>query len=562
MPGRKSLPTIEEQLSARLKNAIEQTYPELGSVPAPEVAVPREEGFGDYSANVALTLSKQLKRPPREVAEKLVVALGDAGGLVAEVSVAGPGFLNLSLSRAALTGALEEALRLGPAFGRSAGGAGLKVQVEFVSANPTGPLNVVNARAAAFGGTLARLLNAAGFEAATEFYVNDVGNQIDRLGESFLARYREAKGMGPAVIPENGYKGAYLADLAGQLPDASVPAGWDSAEPGAETAGRFSRLAVERMLAWQEKDLRAYGTTYDRWYLQSELYPEAIRKTLDLIREKGFTEEKEGALWLTTTRFGDDQDRVLVRSNGEPTYFLADLAYHADKYARGFRRVIDIWGPDHHGHIPRMQAGMEIMGFGKEWLEVIIVQQVNLLSGGQPVKMSKREGEFVTLDDLVREVGKDTAIFFFLMRRANSHLDFDLDLARSTSDENPVYYVKYAHARISGILRVAAERGTSGADNPAGGDPTHLVHPTELTLMRLIAQFPDLIRGAAEAREPHRLATYVRKLSAAFHPFYHQCRVVGEETNLAHARLLLCAATRQTLANGLALMNIEAPETM
>jgi arginyl-tRNA synthetase len=556
------LPTIEEELSERLKDAIETTYPELaGQVAPPEVAIPREEGFGDYSANVALALAKKLKRPPREVAEKLLQALGQGGGLLDQVSIAGPGFLNMTLSRDTLTRSLHDALAQGPRFGASRAGGGTRMQVEFVSANPTGPLNVVNARAAAFGGTLARVLNAAGFDCATEFYVNDVGTQIDLLGESLLARFREAQGLGDAVIPENGYQGVYLADLARDLPDDQVPAGWRDAD-SRDVAARFSRLAVERILAWQEKDLGEYGTRFDRWFLQSELYPDAVQKTLQEIRGKGFTTEKEGALWLATTRFGDDQDRVLVRSNGEPTYFLADLAYHADKYRRGIRKAIDIWGPDHHGHIPRMQAGMEIMGFGADWLEVIIVQQVNLISGGEPVKMSKRLGEFITLDDLVREVGKDTAIFFFLMRRANSHLDFDLDLAKSTSDENPVYYVKYAHARISSILRVAKERGSAGADHPEAGDPSHLTHPTELALMRLIAQFPDQIRGAALAREPHRLATYVRRLSAAFHPFYHQCRVVGEEAHVAHARLMLCAATRQVIANGLALMNIDAPESM
>jgi arginyl-tRNA synthetase len=556
------VPTIEQSLASSLKEALASTWPEAADIlPSPEVAVPREEGFGDYATNAALLLAKALKKPPRDIAATLAGAWAKTSPLVGKVEVAGPGFLNVTLAPAALQGMAHEVLRAGADYGRSDIGAGQRMQVEFVSANPTGPLNVVNARAAAFGGTLARLFNAAGWRCATEFYVNNVGTQIDLLGESLLARYREAHGGGPAVIPENGYRGRYLADLAGQLEGADVAAALAKGDDAA-VARDFSRIATERIRAWQEGDLARYGTTFDRWYLQSELYPEAVEKTLALLVERGYVVENDGAKWLATTRFGDDQDRVLVRSNGEPTYFLADIAYHADKHVRGFEHVIDIWGPDHHGHIPRMQAGIEILGYGREWLEVIIVQQVNLLSEGQPVKMSKRAGELVTLTDLIEDVGKDTAIFFFLMRRANSHLDFDLDVARKTSDENPVYYVKYAHARIASLIRKARETGTPGAGDPAAGDASRLVHPAEAELLKLLAQFPDTVAGAATAREPHRVANYLRRLSAAFHPFYHQCRVIGEEPATAHARLLLSEAVRTTLANGLGLLNIDAPESM
>lgn len=553
-----TMKTVEERLGDSLSRAIAAAYPDLGpEAPRPEVAVPREEGFGDYSSNIAMGLARLLKRPPRQVAETLAGMLGTLSDpLVGQATVAGPGFLNVTLSREALAGAVADVLRAGATYGRSARGGGRRYQVEFVSANPTGPLNVVNARAAAFGGALARLFNAAGYDCRTEFYVNDVGTQIDLLGESFMARHAEAQGGGPAVIPENGYRGEYLLDLARGLSAADFGPGGAAAASAAD----FSRLAVRRILAWQEGDLRNYGTTYDRWYLQSELYPDAVEATRKKLIAAGFTVENEGAFWLATTRFGDDQDRVLVRSNGEPTYFLADIAYHWGKHERGFEHVIDIWGPDHHGHIPRMQAAMQVMGLPAGFLEVIIVQQVNLLSGGEPVKMSKRAGEFITLDDLVRDVGKDTALFFFLMRRANSHLDFDMDLARSTSDENPVYYVKYAHARISGILRRARDEGMEPPDGTA--DLSRLEHPAERALMRQLLQFPDLIQGAAEAREPHRLTTYLRTLAATFHPFYHQCRVLGEEAGVAAARLALCEATRRVLANGLALMTIDAPESM
>ena len=550
--------TLEERLADSLRRAVAAAYPDLGdAAPAAEVAVPREEGFGDYSTNVAMTLARVLKRNPRQVAEALAAGLAAIGDpLVGQATVAGPGFLNLTLSPTALSDVVADVLTRGPEFGRTSGGAGRKTQVEFVSANPTGPLNVVNARAAAFGGTLARLFNAAGYDCQTEFYVNDVGTQIDLLGESFKARYAEAQGEGPAVIPENGYQGEYLLDLAKAL----TPADFGAAGAAGTSAAEFSRLAVKRILAWQSTDLANYGTTYDRWYLQSELYPDAVEATRRKLVEAGYVVDKEGAQWLSTTRFGDDQDRVLVRSTGEPSYFLADIAYHWGKRQRGFEHVIDIWGPDHHGHIPRMQAAMEVMGLGREFLEVIIVQQVNLLSNGEPVKMSKRAGEFITLDDLVRDVGKDTALFFFLMRRANSHLDFDMDLARSTSDENPVYYVKYAHARISGILRKAEAEGMPAPSRDAY--VALLTHPTERALMRQMIQYADLLKGAALAREPHRLTTYLRQLAGLFHPFYHHCRVVGEAPELAAARLALCEAVRRVLANGLALMTIDAPESM
>lgn len=556
------MPTIEGELAGRLRETIAGLWPEAATlVPNPEIAVPREEGFGDYSSNAAMLLAKALKKNPREIAGKLAEAMADSSDLLEKVEVAGPGFLNLTLSRSRLEAVPDQVLAEGAAYGRSDAGGGRSVLVEFVSANPTGPLNVVNARAAAFGGTLGRLFNAAGWRASTEFYVNDVGNQIDLLGQSLLARYRESRGGGPAIIPENGYQGAYLADIAGQLvgPDVDTALARGSDDL---IARDFSAIATARIRAWQKGDLEKYGTTFDRWFLQSELYPDAVQRTLALIKERGYVVEQDDAQWLATTRFGDDQDRVLVRGNGEPTYFLADLAYHAHKHARGFDHVIDIWGPDHHGHIPRMQAGMEILGYGKHWLEVIIVQQVNLLSAGQPVKMSKRAGEMVTLSDLVDDVGKDTATFFFLMRKASSHLDFDLDVARKTSDENPVYYVKYAHARIASLIRKAGEAGTPGSKDPAAGNSKLLTHPTEITLMRQLTRLPETIVGSAIHRECHRITNYLRDLSAAFHPFYHQCRVVGEDPAVAHARLKLCAAVKQALANGMALINVDAPESM
>jgi len=539
-----------------VNEALARLHPGAGV--SADIEIPREAGHGDYATNVAMNLARPLRRAPRAIAEALAADLRRRDDLFAAVEVAGPGFINFRVAPARLRLGLASILAAGPAWGRSDAGGGKRVQVEFVSANPTGPLNVVNARAAAFGGTLTRLLAAAGHDARSEFYVNDVGRQIDLLGASFLARYRETRGGGDAVIPEGGYQGEYLRDLAAALDPSDTDALLAGKSAG-EAAAAMAALAVERVTEWQRRDLAAYGTVFDRWFYQHELYPEAVERALALFRERGEVEERDGALWFASTRYGDDQDRVLVRQNGQPTYFLADVAYHVDKHERGFGKVIDIWGPDHHGYIGRMKAAAEASGYGPDWLEVLIVQQVNLLSGGQPVKMSKRRGEFITLEDLIEEVGKDTAIFFFLQRRAESHLDFDLDLARKQSDENPVFYVKYAHARISGILRKASEEGAPG---PEGADTALLADERELALMKTLLQLPSVVAGAAEAREPHRLTNYLRDVAQAFHLFYHHCRVVGPDAGLTRARLALTEGARRVLANGLALMDIEAPERM
>lgn len=550
---------MERQIREALSEALRRAVPEAAQTGvAAEIEVPREKGHGDFATSVAMLLAKPLRRAPRAVAEPLAAALRERTDLFASVEIAGPGFINLRVAPVLVQRGLGEILAAGKDWGKSDTGAGKRVQVEFVSANPTGPLNVVNARAAAFGGALTRLLCAAGYDAASEFYVNNVGRQIDLLGESLLARWREARGEGEAVIPEGGYQGEYLKDVARELDAGEIAQVLALDDTGAR-AQAMSRIAVDRIQAWQRRDLAAYGAVFDRWFRQSELYPDRVWHALDEMRRLGRVEERDGAVWFRATAFGDDQDRVLVRANGEPTYFLADLAYHVDKHERGFEKVIDIWGPDHHGYIGRMQAGMEALDYGRDWLEVLIVQQVNLLADGQPVKMSKRRGEFITLVDLLEDVGKDAAIFFFLQRRAESHLDFDMDLARKQSDENPVFYVKYAHARISGLLRKAAEEGAPPWE---GADLALLVEEQELELMKVLLMLPSVVAGAAEAREPHRLTTYLREVAQAFHLFYHHCRVVGSEPRLSAARLALTQGARLVLANGLALLDIDAPERM
>ncbi|HEY2954642.1 MAG TPA: arginine--tRNA ligase [Candidatus Eisenbacteria bacterium] len=529
-----------------------------------ELSIPRDTGHGDWTTNLALLLARETGRPPRAVAEALIAAFPRDPAQFAAIEVAGPGFINLRYADAFLSGlparilaagALDPEARRG--FGCHDHARGEKILVEYVSANPTGPLNVVNARAAAVGSALVRLLNATGHAAAGEYYVNDAGTQVDLLGESVAARFAEHLGLARA-FPENGYQGEYLRDLAGELDPPAARA----ALGRPDGAAWFRDRALERMLESQRRDLSGYGAEYARWFRESELHARGeVMRTLESLRERGMVYEAEGATWVRTSSFGDDKDRVVVRSNGAPTYLLPDIAYHRDKRARGFRYAIDLWGPDHHGHILPLQAALQALGLESGFLEVLIVQQVNLLSGGQPVRMSKRAGEFVTLGDLVEDIGADCAKFFFLMRSTNAHLDFDLDLARRQNDENPAYYVQYAHARIASILRYAAERGlepsaAAGAEEPA------LADPAELLLARRLAAFPEVVRGAAFAREPHRLPAYLLDTAAIFHRFYHACRVVTEDQALSIARLRLAEATRLVLHNGLALMGVSAPQRM
>jgi arginyl-tRNA synthetase len=544
-----------------------------------ELAVPRDPAHGDWTTNLALLIAKELKRPPRVLAEALAAAFPRDPELFSAVEVAGPGFLNFRYSPAFLERLPARVTAEGAGFGSSAGGAGGRVLVEYVSANPTGPLNVVSARAAAVGATLVRLLRATGHGAAGEFYVNDAGRQVDLLGESVAARFAEREGVA-RPFPTDGYEGDYVREVAAALPAAEARAALAAPDAGAW----FARQALERMVDEQRRDLEEYGAEYDRWFRESELHRSgAVAETLQLLEARGMTyqarqpevdrtggameaeepAEREVATWLRTGRFGDDKDRVIVRSNGAPTYLLPDLAYHRDKHARGYGVAVNLWGPDHHAYVTTMKAALAALGIEPGFLEVLIVQQVNLWQTGadgvrEQVKMSKRRGRLVTLRDLVEDVGADCARFFFLMRSTNAHLDFDLDVARRQNDENPAYYVQYAHARICSILRYAAERGL----RPAVGGTVRLAAPEETGLARRLAVFPELVRGAAVAREPHRLPGYLVETAAEFHRFYHACRVVGDDAETSAGRLRLAEAARIVLRNGLALMGVSAPERM
>jgi arginyl-tRNA synthetase len=503
-----------------------------------------------------MSLAKQLKRNPMEIAEAIARGLQLPGDVVAGVEAVRPGFINFRLALPELQRTVREVLAQGDRYGSSRDGVAKSIQVEYVSANPTGPLVIVSARAAAVGNALLNLLEFSGYRTQGEYYVNDYGKQVEALGESFRFRLKERLGRVATgeSIEQYQYPGGYLSTIAAAVDDAEARAWVDAAV----AAGDLGRRAADRLLATIRSDLGAYGARFDRFFGESTLHPDAIEAVRKKLVASGHTYEEDGALFFRSTTFGDDKDRVIQKSDGEPTYFLADIAYHASKLERGFHRAIGLLGPDHHGHVPRMQAAMAALGAPADWLEVIMVGWVRLLEDGKPVSMSKRAGEFVTMRELIDDVGVDVAKYFFLMRRANSPLDFDLTLARKQSDENPVYYVQYAHARIASVVRFAEERGAAGSD----ADLSKLTAPEERVLMLLLLHFPGVAAGSAEAREPHRLTTYAQELATAFHQFYHACRIVGDDPALSAARLDLARATRTVLKNSLQLLGVSAPSSM
>ncbi len=556
---------VWKELTEGLRSALARAGLPAEGIERLELSVPRDVSHGDWTTNLALILAREAGQPPRAVAERLAEAFPPDPEQFDAVEVAGPGFLNFRYSGAFLERLAGRVLKEGEGFGRSALAAGTSVVVEYVSANPTGPLNEDSARAAAVGASLVRLLRATGHEAEGEFYVNDAGNQVELLGESLAARFAERVGV-PRPFPEQGYQGAYLTDLAAELPrDRALQA--LEAKDGIDW---FRDQALERILEGQRRDLADFGGEFSAWVRETSLHRSGkVGETLETLASRGMVYEKDGAKWLPSSAHGDSEDRVVVKSSGDPTYLLPDIAYHRDKRARGFRHSIDLWGPDHHGYIARLKAAMVMAGIEPDFLEVLIVQQVNLLSAGEQVKMSKRAGEFVTLRELMEEVGADCAKFFFLMRSTSAHLDFDLDLARQKNDENPAYYVQYAHARIASLVKYAAERGITprearraGSSLPASGEETPVETERTSQLLRRLAAFPEVVRGAARTREPHRIPTYLMETAAEFHRFYHACRVVSENLERSRSRLQICEATRQVLANGLSLMGVSAPQRM
>jgi arginyl-tRNA synthetase len=547
-----------------LRSAAEAARDDLGihpEVPLPEftVEVPREQNFGDFATNLALMLTKPARRSPRQIAEILITHLNLQDCEVQEVTIAGPGFINFRLHPEWMYRVLPQIEASGPDFGRSSIGGSRRVQVEFVSANPTGLLHMGNARGAALGDSMASLLSFAGFDVAREFYVNDAGHQIENLAFSMEARYLQELGR-DAEVPEQGYHGEDLIETARHF----VEQYGDRYRNEAPEVRRemLLKYALNEKLTAIRETLAVFGVEYDVWFSEQSLHDSgAVAETIQLLRRRGHIVEKDGALWLKGSALGAEKDEVVVRANGIPTYFAADIAYHKNKFDRGFNWVINIWGADHHGHVARMKGALDALGLDPDALDVVIMQLVRLYQGGEIVRMSKRSGQYVTLGELLEEVGTDAARYFFVMRSADSHLDFDLDLAKSRSNENPVYYVQYAHARIASIFRQLAERG--GALPDVGAiDFTVLKEDAERALIRRLADFPEEAAQAAVDLAPHRIAHYVHDVAGLFHSFYNAHRVIGAGDGLERARLVLARCTQTVIRNCLGLLGVTAPERM
>ncbi len=522
-----------------------------------ELERPRDPAHGDVATNLALVLAKTLKAKPRAVAERLVAALELPPGLVRKIDIAGPGFINFFLAEAELAGVLETVLAAGERYGRSDAGLGKPVNVEFVSANPTGPLHVGHGRQAALGDAIASLLDWTGWRVTREFYYNDGGAQIMQLARSVQARIGERHGR-PAAVPEGGYHGEYIRDIAERYLAAHPT------DPEGADLDQVRRFAVQELRKEQDADLQALGVRFDVYFLESSLYTTSkVERTMGRLVAAGHTYEKDGALWLKTTDFGDDKDRVMrkrAEKGGEYTYFLPDVAYHVDKWERGFARAINVQGADHHSTVTRVRIGLQALELGipAGYPEYVLHQMVTVMKGGAEMKLSKRAGSYLTVRELVDEVGRDAVRYFFLMRRGDSHLVFDVDLAKSQTEENPVFYVQMAHARLSGIFRVAGRAPETASPN--GVNLAALDEPEELLLLKQLADFPSLVAGAAAALEPHRVTGYLEGLARLTHAWYHKYRVLEEPEEAA--RLVLARAVRQALANGLSLMGVGAPDRM
>ncbi|MCI5837310.1 MAG: arginine--tRNA ligase [Veillonellaceae bacterium] len=527
-----------------------------GEYPEPELEQPPQKEFGDFATNIAMQSARVARRAPRQIAEVLLRHL--ASPLIERTEIAGAGFINIFLKNAAVYDVLRDILARGDAYGDHPLREEDTVQVEYVSANPTGPLHIGHGRGAAFGSALVNLFRAAGYNTQAEYYINDAGNQIDNLALSVNARYLELCGK-PADFPENGYHGQDIIETA----QAILAADGEKylALPEEERLAIFKERALKEKLARLHQDLEAFRVEFDDWFSERTLHPEAIREAVEELQARGKIYEQDGALWLKTVPYGDDKDRVVIRANGVGTYLASDIAYHRNKFERGFRRMINIWGADHHGYVCRVKASMAALGYDPDRLEILLLQMVNLLRGGEAVKMSKRTGQAITLSELIEEVGTDAARYFFIMRSLDSQLDFDIDLAKSHSNENPVYYIQYAHARIHSIYRQAEEAGIRVGDWDET-DFTILQEEAELALIKTMSEYRELILQAAEFRAPHRIARYLYDLAGQFHSFYKQCRILGIDPSLQQARLGLITATRHILAHGLGILGISAPERM
>lgn len=579
---------VREKVAGALHDALQRAKQKglLTVEPFPIVSLdlPKRPEWGDLATTVAMTLASAEKRPPYDVAQIILDHLSIQTGIFDRVEIARPGFLNMTIKRDLWLEVLSEIAAQGQAYGRCNLGQGRRVLVEYVSANPTGPLHVGHGRGAAVGQALSNLLRAAGYDVVTEYYVNDAGRQMKLLGASVYARYLERHGRS-AVFPEEGYRGSYIMHVAELVQERLGPALLDL--PAEQAEERCRELAAESMLQLIRQDLARFGVTFDSWFSEASLVNTGlVERVLDELRTRGLLFEEEGALWFRSSAFGDDKDRVVRKREGEWTYLASDIAYHRDKLMRGYDSLVDVWGADHHGYIGRMEAVVQAYGHPKERLRVVLVQMVNLLRGGKKVEMSKRAGEFITMREVMDEVGADAAKFFFLMRRSDSHLDFDLDLAKQQSAENPVYYVQYAHARLSSVFRIAEERGIA-VPHPQEADLALLKDPDELSLIRKLSDYPSIVYGSATALEPHRITFYLQELAGLLHTFYYKHRIMpvvvenevrddrfvaaGDRVvkqresvtpELTAARLVMMQQVQQVIKNGLSLLGISAPDRM
>lgn len=550
---------VQEALKAEIKAAVLKAgLAEEAEVPAVVLEVPKEKAHGDYSTNMAMQLARIAKKAPRAIADDIIAHFDSSKASIEKIEIAGPGFINFYMDNSYLTDLIPVVLREGDDYGRTNAGNNEKVQVEFVSANPTGDLHLGHARGASVGDSLCNILDKAGYDVTREYYINDAGNQINNLALSVEARYFQALGH-DKEMPEDGYHGQDIVGIGQKLADEFGDKFVNMEEK--ERFNTFREYGLKYEMEKLKKDLEDFRVKFDVWYSETSLYQNGkIDEALAALREKGHIYEEDGAVWFRSTAFGDDKDRVLIKNDGSYTYLTPDLAYHKDKFDRGFKKVINVWGADHHGYIPRMKAAVEALGYNPDQLEVEIIQLVHLYKNGEKMKMSKRTGKAVTMRDLVEEVGLDAVRYFFAMRSSDTHMDFDLDLAVSESNENPVYYAQYAHARICSILRQGEEQDLTVNEQ---ADLSPLKAEKEFELLKKIGDFPQAIAEAAEKRIPHRMTNYVQELSAAFHSFYNAEKVLDAENKpLSEARLALIQAVQVTLKNALQLIGVSAPEKM
>lgn len=556
------LANLREQLRIHLEQTLKKNLPSTVALPSVELDIPSENVHGEFSSNIALKSAKMLQKPPVAIAEEFHRIIENSFNgtgwhdKIAKIEVKKPGFINFFLTPKALYEIIGDIFQEGDNYGRCAYGQGKKVQVEFVSANPTGPLSVAHARQAAVGDALANILNFIGFAASREYYINDGGNQINLLGESIKCRAIEILG-GQAELPENGYQGEYVKDMAREfIARAKIK---DMAGISVQDPASFRNYGVDHLLGVIRKDLEDFNVRFDCWTHESKVATkDSINAMLDYLQKKGFLYEKDSAVWFRSTDFGDDKDRVVKKSDGSYTYLLPDIVYHKNKYDRGFEKIINLWGPDHHGYIPRIKAAVQALGKSPDSLNVLIVQLATIYREGKPVSMSTRRGEFISLREVIDEVGVDAARFFFLMRHINAHLDFDLELAKKETPENPVYYIQYAHARIHSINKKAQEAGLKQKEH----NLALLGVEEELDLIKKLGSLPDILLICYHELDPYALMQYLHELAMVFHKFYDRHRVIGEDRDLSSERLALINATKIVLANGLRLLGLSTPERM